>query len=170
MTKRIRPVVIALIGAAVAFGCDRSPTATAPNAIAPALLGNLAKTGGLLPCKPLGYDSVSRTIGPAGGVLKISKHNLVVPAGALTTVVRITAVAPSDTVNRVELRPEGLTFSQPARLTMYYGNCELISQSKQIAYTNDSLAILQYVPTIDSQTAKLVTGQLSHFSNYAIAW
>ena len=170
MTKRIRPVVIALIGAAVAFGFDRSPTATAPNAIAPALLGNLAKTGGLLPCKPLGYDSVSRTIGPAGGVLKISKHNLVVPAGALTTVVRITAVAPSDTVNRVELRPDGLTVNQPASLTMFYGNCKVIPQAKQIAYTTDSLVILQYVPSSDSPTSKLVFGQLGHFSTYAIAW
>jgi len=53
---------------------------------------------------------------------------------------------------------------------MFYGNCRVISQSKQIAYTTDSLIILQYVPSSDTPTAKLVTGQLSHFSNYAIAW
>src|SRR2546425_10673968 len=65
---------------------------------------------------------------------------------------------------------EGLAFSRPAVLTMSYGNCKVIPQSKQIAYTTDSLVILQYVPSSDTPTAKLVTGRLSHFSNYAIAW
>jgi len=132
--------------------------------------GNVAKIGGLLPCKPLGYDSVTQKIGPAGGVLKIGKHNLVVPAGALTSVVSVTAVAASDTVNRVELRPEGLAFIQPALLTMSYGNCKVVPQSTQIVYTTDALVIIQYVPSADSPTSKLVTGQLSHFSNYALAW
>jgi len=166
----VRPLVIALTVLTVVLACDRSPTAIAPDPAAPLLLANLSKTGALLPCKPLGYDSVTQMIGPAGGVLKISKHNLLVPAGALSAVVSITAVAPSDTVNRVALRPEGLTFSQPAVLTMFYGNCRVSPQSKQIAYTTDSLIILQYVPSFDTPTAKLVTGQLRHFSNYAIAW
>src|SRR2546422_4977314 len=36
------------------------------------------------------YTTLFRS-GPAGGVVKVSKHNLVVPAGALSTVVSITA-------------------------------------------------------------------------------
>ena len=166
----VRPLVIALGALVVGLACERSPAGPTPDPAAPTLLANLSKSGGLLSCKPLGYDSATQTIGPAGGVLKISKHNLVVPAGALSAVVSITAVAPLDTVNRVALRPEGLTFNQPALLTMFYGNCRVIPQSKQIAYTTDSLVILQYVPSSDTPTAKLVTGQLSHFSNYAIAW
>ena len=168
--RAVRRFVIALAVLTVGSACDRSPTGPPANPAAAVLLGNLAKSAGLLACKPLGYDSVTQTIGPAGGALKISKHNLLVPAGALSAVVSITAVAPSDTVNRVALRPEGLTFSQPALLTMFYGNCRVMPQSKQIAYTTDSLVILQYVPSSDTPTAKLVTGQLSHFSNYAIAW
>ena len=166
----VRPFAIALAVLTVGSACDRSPTGPPAGPAAAVLLGNLAKSGGLLACKPLGYDSVTQMIGPAGGVLKISKHKLVVPSGALSAVVSITAVAPADTVNRVALRPEGLTLSQPALLTMYYGNCTVSPQSKQIAYTTDSLIILQYVPSFDTPTAKLVTGQLSHFSNYAIAW
>ena len=162
--KGVRLPAVALVAVALAFACERSDPA------APRLLANLAKTGGLLPCKPLGYDSVTQRIGPAGGVLKIAKYNLVIPAGALVAAVSITAVAPSDTVNRVELRPEGLAFSRPAVLTMSYGNCKVIPQSKQIAYTTDSLVIIQFVPSSDSPMAKLVTGELSHFSNYALAW
>ena len=166
----VRRAVIALIVLVGGSACDRSPTAAAPDPVAANPRRNVAKSAALLSCKPLGYDSATQTVGPAGGVIKISKHNLVVPAGALIGVVSITAVAPADTVNRVELRPEGLTFSQPAVLTLSYGNCRVVPQSKQIAYTTDSLAILQYVPSSDNPTAKLVTGQLSHFSNYAIAW
>src|SRR2546430_650745 len=84
--------------------------------------------------------------------------------------VSITAVAPADTVNRVVFRPEGLTFGQPALLTLFYGNCKVTAQSKQVAYTSDLLAILQYVPSSDAPSAKVVTGLLSHFSNYAVAW
>ena len=166
----VRPLVIALGALVVGLACERSPAGPTPDPAAPTLLANLSKSGGLLSCKPLGYDSATQTIGPAGGVVKLSKHNLVVPAGALSAMVSITAVAPWDTVNRVELRPDGLTFNQPAFLTMSYGNCKVIPQSKQIAYTTDSLIILQYVPSSDTPTAKLVTGKLSHFSNYAIAW
>jgi len=161
---RRRAVVALSVGAiALATSC-RSDLA------GPTLRGNLARTGALLSCKPLGYDSVTQTLGPAGGVIKVSKHNLVVPAGALSTVVSITAVAPADTVNRVVFRPEGLTFGQPALLTLFYGNCKVVPQSKQVAYTSDWLAILQYVPSSDAPPAKLVTGLLSHFSNYAVAW
>ena len=59
---------------------------------------------------------------------------------------------------------------QPALLTLFYGNCKVVPQSKQVAYTSDWLAILQYVPSSDAPPAKLVTGLLSHFSNYAVAW
>src|SRR5207244_7932315 len=92
---RRRAVVAVSIGAiALATSC-RSDLA------GPTLRGNVATTEGLLSCKPLGYDSVTQTLGPAGGVVKVSKHNLVGPAGALSTVVSITAGAPSDTANRV---------------------------------------------------------------------
>src|SRR2546422_8338617 len=66
--------------------------------------------------------------------LKISKHNLVVPAGALSAMVSITAVAPWDTVNRVELRPEGLTFNQPALLTIDRKSTRLNSSHGYISY------------------------------------
>src|SRR2546428_6758699 len=121
----VRPLVIALTVLTVVLACDRSPTAIAPDPAAPLLLANLSKTGALLPCKPLGYDSVTQMIGPAGGVLKISKHNLLVPAGALSAGVSITAGAPPDTVNPGALPPQGLTLSPPAGLTTFYRDCRV---------------------------------------------
>ena len=84
----------------------------------------------------------------------------------------ITAVAPSDTVNQVRFFPEGLTFASPASLTMSYANCDALSQlePKQIAYTTDALAILALLPSVDVLSQQQVTGQLQHFSTYAVAW
>ena len=52
--KVVRLPAVALVAVALAFACERSDPA------APRLLANLAKTGGLLPCKPLGYDSATQ--------------------------------------------------------------------------------------------------------------
>lgn len=127
---------------------------------------------GLLQCTPLPYDSTTRTIGPDGGTIQVGPHVLTIPAGALAAPVTITAVAPSDTVNRVQFRPEGLSFAQPASLSMSYANCSLAGQllPKRIAYTTDALVILEYLLSFDDLFTQRVTGQLNHFSNYAIAW
>jgi hypothetical protein len=127
---------------------------------------------GLLTCTPVAADSVSQTIGPEGGTLQVGANTLAIPAGALDSAVTITAVAPSDTVNRVRFEPEGLTFLTPARLTMSYANCNTLGLSlpKQIAYTSDLLLILEYIPSLDDLSGQTVTGEVRHFSDYAIAW
>jgi hypothetical protein len=88
--------------------------------------------------------------------------------------VLITARAPSDTVNSVTLGPSGLTFAagKPAQLTLSYANCSLVSQllPQHIAYTTDLLKILSYIASVENPLAKTVTGNLPHFSRYAVAW
>lgn len=127
---------------------------------------------GLLSCTPLAYDSVTQTIGPEGGTIQVSAHTFWVPPGALDTAVSITAVAPSDSVNRVRFQPEGLTFQQPAAVIMGYANCDLLGSTlpKRIAYTTDALQILEYLPSLDDLGSQTVRGWLRHFSDYAIAW
>jgi len=123
-------------------------------------------------CTPLPEYSVSQVVGPSGGTLAVGPHSFIVPAGALSSWVRITAVAPSDSVNRVHFRPEGLTFKKPASLTMSYANCKGAGSllKAQIAYTDDLLQILYYVPSVPDYPSKTVTGQIDHFSDYATAW
>lgn len=84
----------------------------------------------------------------------------------------ITAVAPADTVNRVQFEPQGLTFHQPASLVMSYANCSGLASflPKQIAYTSHELVILALLPSVDDIVTRTVTGRLEHFSDYAIAW
>jgi hypothetical protein len=136
------------------------------------LVGSLLQATGLLTCSPLPYDSTVQTIGPMGGVLRVGPHVLAVPPGALPSPVTITAIAPSGNVNLIRFRPEGLQFARSAALTMSYANCNLISVllPKRIAYTGDHLQILELLLSIDNIFARMVTGQLNHFSGYAIAY
>jgi hypothetical protein len=148
------------------------PTGPEIPAPSPSLIGSLLGPTGLLKCTPLPYATATATIGRLGGVLKVGPHKLTVPPGALTAPVTITAVAPSETVNRVQFTPAGLQFEVPAALTMSYANCNLLGLllPKRIAYVNGGLDILYYLLSIDNLLAKKVTGKLNHFSSYAIAW
>ncbi len=178
--KATRFSLAALLGGAilVVLSCaDPSPVGVSAQAAAPRadLIGDLVPPPlptGLLWCSPLPYASNSATIGPEGGILQVGPHTLVVPPGSLDSAVTITAVAPSDTVNRVNFQPEGLTFQQPAALIMSYANCDLLGSTlpKKIAYTTDLLQILEYLPSLDDLGSQTVRGWVKHFSDYAIAW
>jgi hypothetical protein len=166
-----------LTAGAVAFvlGCgDASPVgvpSSDPAAPAGSLFGFWPNVG-LLQCTPLAPDSVTQTVGPEGGVIQVGVHSLVIPSGALSDPVEITAVAPSDTVNRVQFEPQGLSFARPATLTMSYANCKGVGSwlPKRIAYTTDDLVILQLLWALDDLFHNTVTAHIGHFSDYAIAW
>src|SRR5919202_4893107 len=65
----------------------------------------------LYKCSTPSFGSVTQTVGPAGGVIKVGPHSLVIPAGALDRTVAITAsTKPSDHV-QVDFQPEGLRFA-----------------------------------------------------------
>ncbi len=170
--KPMRGTLGVLIGSAILtlIGCtDRgavAPDVGTINAAANATNGER----GLLPCRPVAYDSATVRIGTRGGSIRVGRHVLTIPPYALTGSVKITAIAPSDTVNRLEFRPEGLVFRFPATLTMSYANCAASSLSKGIAYTTDSLVILEYLRARDDAAGKKVTGGVSHFSSYAVSW
>lgn len=159
----VRFVLLAGVFAGLSCGDATRPT--------PALEAGL---GGpvihLLQCTPLTADSVSQAIGPAGGTLMVGPHTLEVPAGALDSTVTITAVAPSDTINRVRFGPEGLAFAVPARLSMSYANCASLPLPKRVAYVDVNLDILQVLLSFDLWWTGRVKTYLDHFSNYAVAW
>ena len=136
------------------------------------LLGGLLQSVGLLKCSPLAPATATASIGPLGGSLRVGPHTFTVPAGALSQTVTITASLSADTVNAITFKPEGLQFAKPASLTMSYANCNLLGilLPKQIAYTNDNYGILQLLLSVDNILARKVTGQVHHFSHYAIAW
>jgi hypothetical protein len=181
--KSLSPRLTALLlvlSVFVASCSDLAPTAPesrtvqlAPNDSAQ-LLGTLwsGLRGTLLTCSPMPAATATATIGQLGGVINVGPHRLVVPPGALSGPVTITATAPSSTTNRVEFQPHGLQFARPAALTMSYANCGTLARllPKRIAYVDGQLNILEFLLSVDVLWQLKVSARLDHFSEYAVAW
>jgi hypothetical protein len=166
-------LAIVLGGAALSgLGCGDGSPLDATSQAMPSLTSSLLESTALLQCSPRPADSVTVTVGPAGGLVAIGAHTLRVPEGALDAPVAITAVTASEAVNRVEFRPEGLVFNRAATLTMSYANCDAVGSllPKRVAYVSDALTILEYLIGADNPLSRTVSARLEHFSGYAIAW
>lgn len=124
----------------------------------------------LLQCNPQRNISVTKVVGPKGARIKVGSHSLEIPAGALSRDVTIVAEQVSDITNSVRFSPEGLTFAQPAELTMSYDNCASAATPKRIVYTTDQLSILEQLRSDDRAQSKTVTSPIEHFSRYAVAY
>jgi hypothetical protein len=165
---------VALTASVVLWSCsDSSPVAPppAPAVVSPDLLGTLNQTiNTLLPCTPLNAATASKTIGPAGGTINVGPHKLVIPAGALSSPVMITATIKSEKVNRVHFEPDGLQFAKPATLTMSYANCSVVSALTlhRIVYVSPNLKIIQSLLSLDNLLNRTVSANLAHFSDYAV--
>jgi hypothetical protein len=176
--KALRPlVVLAASVLAISCGVERSPTAPPP--ANPDLIGGLVGTvsgtvtstlGAVLSCSKLPEYRASAVIGRDGGILTIGPHTFIVPRGALSHDVTITAWAPSDKNRDIQFGPSGLHFSKPAALTVSYAGCGLLPNLlPRVAYTTDLLSILYYVPSLPTGN-QTVTGAIDHFSRYAAAY
>jgi len=126
----------------------------------------------LLSCTPMSADTTVQAVGPEGGTIDVGPHSLIIPAGALDSTVTITAIAPSDTINRVHFEPEGLEFDHKASLVMSYANCDGLGAFflKRVAYVSPGLDLLDILPSIDNWFNQKTTGKLEHFSDYVVAW
>jgi hypothetical protein len=137
------------------------------------LLGELLdglKNLHLLSCSPQPYVSTTQVVGTDGGTIYVGTHKLVIPAGALQSSYTIRAEQVTHRVNSVRFSPEGLRFAKPAKLTLSYSNCSPLLLLKRVVYTDELLRILELIPSIDNLATKSVTGDIRHFSRYAVAW
>lgn len=171
-SSRLVRIALAGILAAGALSCvgPSEPVIERPEAPEALVFSDLDP--GLLRCSPRPAAVATATIGPAGGIIDVGDHRLIIPAGALSSDVTITATAPASAARQVKFEPEGLSFALPARLTMSYANCSgaLSLLPKNVAYTTDLLAILEILASSDDRTTQTVSTYLEHFSRYAVAW
>ena len=124
----------------------------------------------LLSCSEQPNLVVTKVVGPLGGTIVVGTHQLVIPAGALAKNYTIRAEQISGRVNSVRFAPEGLQFAKPAKLTLSYGNCSALLLLKRVVYTDELLRILELIPSLDNLKTRTVTGDIRHFSRYAVAW
>jgi len=185
----IRCALLAAAALAVATCSEPTPTGVGLSAgrVKPPS-GGTGNNKGLVTCTQT-YDSVTKVIGPRGDTLKVGNHILWIDSLVLADTVRITAVAPADTVRWVRFEPSGLLFppnatdlanglSTGAILFTSYKDCGVPSgDTLRIAQVDDSKTILGYLQGWSkvkknswSQAQQWAAGQLPHFSDYAIAW
>ena len=125
---------------------------------------------GLLTCPSEDQLTSTKYIGPLGGQITVGEHQLVIPAGALSQTVKISATRVSGTVAEVDFQPHGLQFAKPATLRLSYSRCSAPPENVQsIVYLNDKDQIVETPPSVDDSTADAVSGLIRHFSGYAIA-
>src|SRR2546430_16080321 len=186
--KPMRPLVMGLVVAAIAFPGDSPPPPPplsdgAPRASLVAQLKSGPTSTGLIACSQT-YDSVTQVIGPLGGLIAVGHHYLWVDSLALGSAVSITAVAPAGTVRWGRFQPDGLVFQTnsrtgyPAVVYTDYTGCGVPTSSVvQIAQVSDALGVLGYLQTDVkfnkhpwSQGTQYIAAVLLHFSNYAVAW
>jgi hypothetical protein len=136
------------------------------------LIGWLLDQLNLLSCTPLPYAQTTQTVGSGGGTINVGPHKLVIPAGALSGNVTITATAPSVPRREVQFEPHGLQFEEKATLTLSYAQCSLVAQliPKKVVYVDGNLNILELLWSLDNFFLKKVSGKLDHFSGYAVAY
>jgi ribosomal protein S30 len=187
----VRPWLIALV--VLASSCS-DPSPTGADLATPGLMAGKVRstTPSFVQCSPVAYDSVSQVIGPTGGWFVVGANVLWVDSLALSSPVKITAVAPSDTIRWVRLYPEGLVFNTGthglgAVVATNLNNCKLRRNTiPRIANVTDAMALVEYVESpmaaVDSMliarfrtdsggwTPYWAFGALHHFSNYAVAW
>ena|SRR5215207_350598 len=163
-------LLVLLLGVSCTTG-DSAPTEI------PLALGETATHRHVLPlasellvCEPQQYAFAEQTIGPDGGSLTIGRHRLEIPRGALASKVTITGEQVSDSVNSVRLSPDGLRFARPARLILSYRNCISVASPKRVAYTSELLKLLELPRSEDYPKYEYVTGEIDHFSRYAVAY
>ena len=128
--------------------------------------------GGVDSCSTVIVGMIKQTVGPAGGVIALGPARLTIPPGALSAVVTIQAQIPAAySGNYIQFKPDKLVFNSPVSLTISYSNCSLANATQlKVAQVSDVLQIIAYVPSTNDLNALTVTGQLQHFSNYAVAW
>jgi len=116
--------------------------------------------GGVASCSTVLVGMIRQTVGPAGGVVALGPARLTIPPGALSAPVTIQAQIPAGySGNYIQFKPDR------------YSNCSLANATQlKVAQVSDVLQIIQYVPSTNNLDAHTVTGQLQHFSNYAVAW
>ena len=162
--------LVAILALGISCTTGEDPTAPAMPQGEPELLLGL-NPGRLLSCPGQPYAVATATIGPSGGQISVGEHLLVIPPGALSRPTTIRAEAPPDGVASVRLEPHGLTFHRPAELTLSYRSCALAGLLPvQVAYTTETLDLLDLLPSANDLLQLQVTAQLDHFSRYAVAW
>ncbi len=186
MTIRLilRAVAGALLvggGLAACAGDTAAPSAFAPSLsaseAAPVLkrgngkaLGNVRGYSGTL-CTTHNTQTGSGVFGPAGGTLLFGTSRLIIPGGALTDTVTISATIPGGDNSRVVFAPHGLQFAKSAGLLLDTSGCSIDPNAvPDVVYLSEEGDVLEFLPAVYDPHWHTFATPIDHFSGYAIAF
>ena len=123
---------------------------------------------GLVRCHRSGPILRSAVIGPEGRTLRVGDTYLVVPPGALSERVRMTATV-LDTIAAVELQPHGLRFALPVRLAIDVRDCSVREEQLPVLlYLDDDGEVRETLPGHLDEDGESFFSRIVHFSVYAV--
>jgi hypothetical protein len=186
MMRRLAAVGCAAVALTACADAGTAPTAprTAPS-LRPVVDPTTTVATGLGREVPLRSDlTVTRTIGPAGGTLRIKEAGIrvVVPEGAVDHDVAFTVTAVAGTMVAYEFGPHGLTFNRPLqaqqalRGTTWYRVDDLATLEIGYFRTRDDVdpaaqraSVRELLPlTLDLSNGK-IRFDIQHFSGYMVS-
>jgi hypothetical protein len=156
-----------------------SPSArlAAPSALAahwpkpgrkPGSLSAVGRASKKLHCSHTEPQTTSAVIGPEGGTLRIGRHRLIVPAGALNEETLITGTVPADSSATVTFEPSGLKFKRPASLVLTTKDCDVPAGDPSVMYIDDTGKPVEELPSVFDRAREEVTTPIHHFSGYQV--
>ncbi len=113
--------------------------------------------------------TTSADIGSRGGRITAGSVTLVIPPGALSHTVHITATMPAGDAAYVEFQPSGLRFRRAAGLLMNTEDCA-VPWDPSVLYVDDDGRVLERIDARYIPYLQLVAAPITHFSGYVLAW
>ncbi len=122
-------------------------------------------------CADRRVATTSGVFGPSGGTLVFGDSRLIIPGGALTDTVTISATILDASTSRVEFQPHGLQFAKPAGLLLDTSGCVLSQDAAPtVVYLSEDGVVLEIIEAVYDPHWKTFAAPIYHFSGYAIAF
>ncbi|HEY3295061.1 MAG TPA: hypothetical protein VGL38_06465 [bacterium] len=120
---------------------------------------------------PLNIPNATAHIGPEGGIIRLGRHSLTIPAGAVDADITFKISGASLTAIASDCAPSGLVFAIPATLTLSYAGTQYEDAANpdlSIFYALPDGTYEEYPSTVDPVN-KTVSAPLNHFSRYILS-
>jgi hypothetical protein len=160
--------LVAILGMIVT-GCSRSPLDSSTTADQPKLLQRSASSVSLSPGAELYAEAVVSNA--TGGRLQLLDVTLEIPAGAVGNDTLFSIRIPDVSTFYNQFGTDGLVFNTPVSVTISYRDADLsgVNESSiRIAWLNPATGNYESMRCTVDKVAKTVTGNLNHFSAYAL--
>jgi hypothetical protein len=172
---RISRIGAALLVAAL-VGCPGdSSTPTGPGKDPGPTKSLFGGSAALISCPAPATETGSGLIGPLGGVLAVSGIRVIVPANAVLAPTSFTLTVPESNYLEIDVKAgdaDHFVFERPVVVAIDYGRCGIPRFHRALSAWNidpDTKALLEEMPSVDSQLTHTIIFSTIHFSGYAVA-